>query len=447
MNTETITQTPPNDTLPVLNEGQQAASDEFFQFLLRDEKEYNIRGAGGVGKTFLMGKFLDEVIPRYRKTCALMGQEPTFDEIVMTATTNKAADVLGRSTKRGAQTIHSFLRVIPWTDYATKKTKLKRKRDWAQISNVIVFIDECSMVDSQLYFEIHAALDDTCKIVYVGDHNQLAPINERISPIYQQQRGIRNSTLTENVRSAAQPALLAINQQLRDTVETGIFQPIQAVPGVIDALDGDGVEKEVQRLFSSNTFDHRILCYRNSQVLQYNEYIRQLRGLSQTITNGEVLTVNYGVKAKRDFIGPETEVQVRNITKPTLWSPSQTPEVEVAIQTADLETSYGHIFRDIPIAVDPNDRISMIKYLRKAKDWESERYLTERVADLRQRDAGTVYKAQGSTYHTVIIDLDDIAQCHRRETVARMLYVAFSRATTRIILHGSLPEKYGGVIE
>ena len=427
-----------------LNEGQQAAADAFFEFLFTADKEFDIRGAGGVGKTFLMSFLIDKIIPRYVEACQLMGIEPIYKEVAMTATTNKAADVLAQATKRPTSTIFSFLGLRPITDYQTRKTKLVRKKDCEPKSNTLIFIDEGSMIDSALYFELHQLIDDTCKIVYVGDQNQLAPVNERISPIYRKQ--IRFAELTENVRASAQPALLAINQQLRETVKTGIFRPIQGVPGVIDILDGDEVEAEVRKLFSQSTFDNRILCYTNAQTLAYNEYIRDLRNLPKGITEGEVLVCNYGVEHKKAMLSPETELRIVSLGKRKKWE-SRCKTADLEIQYARIVTSYGTWVEDLPIALDPQDRIDVVKHLRKVGHVEDEIFVDKRVADLRQRDAGTVYKAQGSTYHTVVIDLDDISKCHNRDTVARMLYVAFSRATTRIVLHGQLPYKYGGLVE
>ena len=84
-----------NETTSPLNQEQQAAADGFFQFLFEDSKELIISGPGGVGKTFLMGYMIDTIMPRYAETCALMGIEAQYTEVVMTATTNKAAEVLG----------------------------------------------------------------------------------------------------------------------------------------------------------------------------------------------------------------------------------------------------------------------------------------------------------------------------------------------------------------
>jgi len=56
----------------VLNAGQRAASDGFFEFLLGEEKEIIISGAGGVGKTFTMGYMIDQIMPRYFEMCKML---------------------------------------------------------------------------------------------------------------------------------------------------------------------------------------------------------------------------------------------------------------------------------------------------------------------------------------------------------------------------------------
>jgi len=65
-------------------------------------------------------------------------------------------------------------------------------------------------------------------------------------------------------------------------------------------------------------------------------------------------------------------------------------------------------------------------------------------ADLRATHACTVYKAQGSTYNTVYINLTDIGKCHQPAVTARMLHVAVTRAANKVVLYGELPAKYRG---
>jgi ATP-dependent exoDNAse (exonuclease V) alpha subunit len=62
----------------------------------------------------------------------------------------------------------------------------------------------------------------------------------------------------------------------------------------------------------------------------------------------------------------------------------------------------------------------------------------ENWIDLRAAYAQTVNKSQGSTYDRVFIDLDDIRRCNSGDQIARMLYVAVSRAREQVFLTGDL---------
>ena len=61
---------------------------------------------------------------------------------------------------------------------------------------------------------------------------------------------------------------------------------------------------------------------------------------------------------------------------------------------------------------------------------------------LRLPHACTIHKSQGSTYENVYIDLDSFKACKDRETLARLLYVAVSRAKNHVYFHGSLPKGF-----
>ena len=214
-----------------LNQGQRVAAEGFFSFLFGSDKELNISGPGGVGKTFLMGVLIDEIMPRYFDTCKLMGIEPEYDEVVMTATTNQAAEVLALSTGRPTETIHSLMNLTIKDDFKTGRSLLVKTRSWFVHERKIIFVDEGSMIDTPLRNIILEGTNN-CKIVYVGDHCQLAPVMESLSPIYR--NNLPFFELTEPMRNNKQAALMSVCNQLRNTVETGVFQPIQIVPGVID---------------------------------------------------------------------------------------------------------------------------------------------------------------------------------------------------------------------
>ncbi|WP_421991740.1 ATP-dependent DNA helicase [Roseococcus sp.] len=441
--------TPLNDFTP--NAGQQAAEDGFFEFLLDDKQQMMIiSGDGGVGKSWLTGRLIDRTIPHYQKVCAVMGEKAVYEEVVVTATTNKAAAVTSEAIRRPAMTIYSFLNLTPKVNYTTGRTYLQKTRQWKVHTNKIIFIDECSMVDSDLLGEIQEATLN-CKIVFVGDHCQLGPVNESISPIYA--LGLPTFVLTEPVRNAGQPALVRVCRQLRNTVETGIFQPIQLVPGVIDHLDDGAAQIEIADTFLSHNQNSRILAYTNQRVIEFNTHIRDLRALPDEFTTGEWL-INVSAFAQRrggetQRMRIEEEVEIIDQAPCTeqylVETPFQGPEVTLEVRRTSLRTKLGGLLESVPVPVDREHHLALIKYYGQQKKWERHYHLRENIPDLRPRDAATVHKAQGSTYDSVFIDLDNLSTCHQPLTAARLLNVAFGRARHRVCLHGTLAEKYGGI--
>ena len=113
---------------------------------------------------------------------------------------------------------------------------------------------------------------------------------------------------------------------------------------------------------------------------------------------------------------------------------------------ATLSLSNSGVFTNVPLPVDREHFNALLSHYGKARNWKKYFDLKNYYPDLRPHDASTVYKAQGSTYDTVFVDLGNISTCHNANQAARMLYVALSRPRTRIVLYGELAEKYGGLI-
>jgi len=426
-----------------LNQDQMKAAEAFLQFLFSPDKEFIITGPAGVGKTYLMNYIVDNTMPRYLEMCKLIGVTPEFDEVHMTATTNKAADVLSQAVKRPTSTVHSFFNLTVWDDFATGISKLKQTRNWMIHQKKIIFIDESSMIDTPLWNMLHDGTAN-CKLVYVGDKNQLAPVMEDLSPVYK--HNTQMVELLKPVRNAGQPALMEICEQLRKTVSTLEFTPIKTVPGVIDLLDSQQMQAEILREFQQQTHSARILAYTNKQVIAYNDHIRGIRLLPATVQTGELLIMNSVFHSGRGHVPVETEVEVlkNRPGQKLLIDPNN--DVSLDVDYLDLRLSLGADLEMVPFATNKPHLDSLIKYYAKNKQWDLYYKLKNDIADLRPRDAATVHKSQGSTYENVFIDLGNISSCNNPNQVARMLYVAFSRARSRVFLYGNLIDKYGGII-
>ena len=429
-----------------LNAGQQAAADGFFQFLLDPaNNELVITGPGGTGKTHLLGHLIDEILPQYFNTCKLMGVEPGYDSVVVTSTTNKAAEVLSLACNRPTSTIHSFLNLKVQEDWQTGQYKLTKTNNWTVHERKILFVDECSLVDTPLRTIIQEGTHK-CKIVYIGDHCQMAPITEPLSPVFRS--NLPYFELVQPMRTGL-PELQALNQQLRTTVETGTFQPIQLIPGIIDLLDDAQMEAEVNSHFLNPLNEDRILAYTNQRAIEFNDHVRWLRGLPDEFSVGEHLINNNAMRMRGYMLSVEEEVEILDIKSMVQqqWVDTfQDEDVYLSFREATIKTKLGGVFTGCKLPVDRVHYADMLKWLGKRKAWGRLFSLKGEFLDLRQKDSSTVYKAQGSSLNTVFIDATNISKCHNPMQAARMLYVAGSRARNRVVFHGDLAEKYGGFL-
>jgi len=285
-----------------------------------------------------------------------------------------------------------------------------------------------------------------CKIVFVGDHCQLAPVMEAVSPIHR--AGLTFFELTESVRNAGQPALMAVCQQLRNSVETGVFQPIQIVPGVIDLADDGEMETLIADTFKTQTREARILAYTNKRVVLYNDHVRDIRNLATEYGLNEFLVNNQAIRLGNTMLSVEEEVEIvaqADETQQMVVGKYDNSDIELEVRTSTLRSRLGNLYTNVPLPVDRDHHASLLRYFSQRKEWDRYFNLRNRVPDLRPRDAATVHKAQGSTHDVVFIDVGDISGCHQPQTAARLLYVAFTRARNRVILYGDLAQRYGGL--
>lgn len=427
-----------------LNQGQKAAEEAVFQFLLSDDKEFILSGPAGVGKTFMMKHIMEHLLNRYNDACKVLNIPNTLHTVHLTATTNKAAEVLQSSTGHPTQTIHSFMNLKVQDDYRTGQSRCKPTPSWIVHSGVVLFVDEASMIDSDLHKHILEGTDSTCKIIYVGDHSQLAPVFEKISPIYLQSKHFVE--LTELVRNADQPALMDICEQLRQTVATLKFKPMLEVPGVIDYIDDNQLKHILDTQFIHEDVDSRILCFTNSRVKDYNDYIRGIRGYPDHLVEGEIVINNTGTFAGKTMLRVEQQFKINKISDTPITiniDPTDpTALMDVYEVTLGHPTSRGVHGLEVRIPANREHYIALMNYYSKRKNWSQFYHLKNNYPDLRPKDAATVYKAQGSTYESVILDLTNIGKCNQADQVARMLYVGVSRPKSRLYLYGRLPPRY-----
>lgn len=141
---------------------------------------------------------------------------------------------------------------------------------------------------------------------------------------------------------------------------------------------------------------------------------------------------SHGTTYEGTHLNAEDEVTIKSISdvKEYRLPGFKLPYKEVKI---DLRNNYN-----LKIYLPRNENREFndaLNYFKKAKDWPNFFLLKNNFIDLRNREASTIHKAQGSTYDFVILIMDDIFSCRDVSQLRRMLYVAASRAKDVVYIY------------
>ncbi|CBW47046.1 N4 DNA helicase-like protein [Roseovarius sp. 217 phage 1] len=419
-----------------LNQDQRDAFQDVLAFINDPNRKFHrVSGGAGTGKSYFISKIEQDILKHKRADSPL-----TY--VAVTATTNKAAAVLKNSMqyKRAEiQTIYSFMNLRVHNDFTSGEQRVVPTAKWEVHTNTLIIVDEASMVNKNLYDFIDKGTSNTCKILFVGDKNQLAPVKENISPVYAKAKS--ESFLLSPVRQQNQQALMDLADMAKDTVLTGVFHPITEVPGVIDFVSGNQMKGIMEREYIKEDANRRILCYTNDRVRNYNLYVRELRGYTRNYEVGEMLTNNSAAElVDKTRLYTDQVVEVLERGEPYEQEPVPGGICDfVDLVVRDPETLQIY---NVTVTEDPNDREEVLKYWKSRKKWDRFFKFRDNHPDLRSVAASTTHKAQGSTYDEVIVDLADIGKCTQPEMAARLLYVALTRPKNRLYIRGELPERF-----
>lgn len=411
-------------TAITLTTGQQAAMDSFTEFLANpNEPVFVLKGYSGTGKSTLVRHLLDH-LPSLLKTVKLLCPSLPEYEVALTATTNKAAETLSQITGSSVSTIHSFLGLRVQTDYTTGQTNLIPK-DSDQIEQHIIFIDEASYVDKSL-LTIISRKTKNCKIVFMGDPAQLTPVKSSTTPVFD--ANFIGAELTQVVRQAEGNPIIELSTKFRETVTSGEFFSFTPDGHSIVHLDRDSFYKEIEKEFTRANWsyqDSKILGWTNKCVVGYNHYVRDLVQGDPDLKPGDYAVCNKFITVNRNTVKTDQLVLVTSI------APAQQYGVQGKMVGID-----GKFAVFMPNSL--SEKKARLAQAKTEKNYDIVEKIESGWVDLRAAYACTINKAQGSTFDRVYIDLDDISKCNMGDQIARMLYVAVSRARHQVFLVGDI---------
>lgn len=408
-----------------LTQGQEKALEAFLGFLCDpNEPVFVLKGYAGTGKSTLVQVLLDRV-DGYLKAARLINASVDTLEIVLTATTNKAAEAFSQITKRHVVTIHSELGLRVHKDFETGTTRLIPRTSIPR-HNLLLFIDEASYIDSELLALIMQLAQD-CKIVFIGDPAQLSPVKSSHTPVFS--APFKQAMLDEVVRQAKGSPIMDLSTSFRETVTSGKFFSFTPDGHHIQRLSRDDFEAAALAEFSRPDWKHtdsKILAWTNQRVIHYNkalnDYIKGTPDLQvgdYAVCNSYVSSGSHGVKAD----------QLVHITR------VQDHASHCEVPGKYYEIDYRSAFFCPDSLADKKARINLAKVRDEPHVLAQ---INNNWIDLRAAYACTINKSQGSTYNKVFIDLDDIRRCNSGNLIARMMYVAVSRARHQVFLTGDL---------
>ena len=359
--------------------------------------------------------------PGTGKTTSLRGVLALFEtlglETALTAPTGRAAKRMGETCGTDALTIHRLLetKLDPFTG---QLAFTKNQDEPLEVDAVIV--DETSMVDVSLMAALLAALRGDCRLVLVGDPDQLPSVGPgNVLDHLIRSGAVPAVSLTEIFRQARESAIVMnahgvnrgdvpeLKNKARDFFYLGRRDPAKTVETVVELCktrlpQNMGIPPEQIQVLTPTR-------KRGAGTAALNRALQEALNPAQE---------GRGERAFGPYIFREGDrvMQVKN-NYDLFWENPDTGEKDLGVFNGDIGTIVEVDVGGITVSFE--GRLAA--------------YPPELLGELEPAYAVTVHKAQGSEYRAVILALSDVPP----SLLARgVLYTAITRARELFILVG-----------
>lgn len=436
-------------------------------------------GPAGTGKTYLLKAII--------KNCKV-----SYSLIGISAPTHKACRVLIDSIRIPNIKINTLqsdlgLKLNFDIDKFDPKNPPFDPKGRIKIKNINIYIiDEASMINKGLVsFLEKICKQHECKIIYVGDDAQLAPVGEKFSSAF---RGVQTYKLNEIVRQGDDNPVSDLLPMLRYDITHKTYTFLNYIIQYRSKFD-EGFTKGYQVCtpkefldivytnFNDEQLTHnvdyaKVIAYTNVCVSSYNKYIRNaiIKEYDKSIITKNDLILSYTTIVDRfndAIIKNSEEYIIHDIVNYVH------PQYNIKGFLIKFQAIHGGNITSPLFIVDHTDKFSVQMYAKLSQDMISyaknaranlraqkwKEYFTFKEGCLlltnilesdgrtlkygRDLDYGfslTAHKSQGSTFDTALVDVDDIVFDKNgypyadAEEVNRRLYVACSRCKNKLYL-------------
>ena len=397
-------------------EGHMSAVEERFGIEYAEGQKQAVRQALEKGMLILTGG------PGTGKTTTLNGiitiLEEQGEKVLLAAPTGRAAKRMSEVTGKEAKTIHRLLQV-EWNGQESL-TFARNEKNLLDCDALI--LDELSMVDVQLFESVLRALPLGCRLVLVGDCDQLPSVGagnvlgDLIAcgrfPVVQLREIFRQSMNSQIVRNAHR-IVAGEMPELRDRTGDFFFLP-QHDGGLVAETIVDLYTRRLPRSYGYEpTADIQVLCPGKKGELGTVELNRRLQlAVNPPGPGKKEITVNGVLLRTGDKV-----MQVKNDYNLTWMKPDGT-------------SGEGVYNGDVGILLEIDKRAAT---LTVQMDDKYVLYPLDNAGELDLAYAMTVHKSQGNEFQAVVIPMfTGPSQLSYRN----LLYTAVTRAKSLLILVG-----------
>lgn len=360
--------------------------------------------------------------PGTGKTTILKAVLALYDELeletYLAAPTGRAAKRMSELCGTEASTIHRMLGAKMSED---GETVVFGKDEEDKLACDALIIDECSMVDITLMHAILKALKPDCRILLVGDADQLPSVGP-------------GNVFSDIIRSGVVPTV-HLTEIFRQKADSRIVRNAHMIDRGEhpDFNENSGDFFRLRRMQGGSCVDTIVeLCKKR---LPENMKIpsNQIQVLSPS-RKGETGTVNLN-KCLQAALNPPNEGKKEKLFGETVFRVGDRViqiknNYDIAWKDKLGKSGMGIYNGDIGTIVEI-DTVS--EYLKVDYDDRTALYGFEMLNELEHAWALTVHKSQGSEYRAVILSLNPVAQLLLTRSV---LYTAVTRAKELLIMVG-----------
>lgn len=360
--------------------------------------------------------------PGTGKTTTLNGILELYEKqklrVLLAAPTGRAAKRMSEVTGRNAKTVHRLLEVA-WTD--NNRQNFGRNMENPLEADAVI-VDELSMIDTHLFAALLNALPLGCRLVMVGDSDQLPPVGA-------------GNVLQDIISSELLP-VVALTEVFRQSLESLIVMNAhRIVKGEYPDLtrtDKDCFFLQRSNIFQSAETVVDLYTNRLPKAYGYNP-VEDIQIICPS-KKGELGTFNLNNQLQRIVNPPSPDKEDYNRTGRVFRvgdKVMQTKNNYDIMWTKGKETSSGIFNGDIGYITAINYNASFMKI---NFDGRTAVYPFDNVVDLDLAYAITVHKSQGSEFEAVIMPVCSVIP---QLSYRNLLYTAVTRAKNRLILVGS----------